>query len=321
MKLIMTLTTLLLLSSCDFACKSGTANGKSGFAVPKINEDFAYAKIIEYEKFGSKIPGSPAHKKAGDWIVAELKSFGFTVLEQLAEVKLPDGKKAPLRNIIAQQPGSQKTRIMLSAHWDNRPHADNDSDKKNHSKPVPGVNDGGSGVAVLLSIAKAIHESKVTSDFGIDLAFWDTEDGGTHANPETFCLGSQYWARNPMPENYIAKFGVNFDMIGRKGTILPIEAYSMYRAPDLISKLKKAAVRIGTQDYFSDERIGQVVDDHYYVSQGRGFPMIDLIYMTPDGKFPPEWHTVNDTSEFISRDVMKAIGQTVLEMIYGKDEE
>ena len=73
-----------------------------------MSEDFAYAKIMEYEKFGSKVPGSSAHKKAGDWVVSELKSYGFTVLEQLAEVKLPDGKKAPIRNIIGQQPGTQK---------------------------------------------------------------------------------------------------------------------------------------------------------------------------------------------------------------------
>jgi len=277
----------------------------------KFDENYSYAQILEYEKLGPKVPGTPAHSKAGDWIISTMNGFGMKVLEQKATATLPGSKPVPIRNIIAQYRPELKNRILLSAHWDNRPFADQDA--KNKTKPVPGVNDGGSGVAVLMTIAKAVQESK--PETGIDFAFWDSEDGGTHNNPKSYCLGSQYWSFHPVPENHSASFGINFDMVGRKGSVFPVEAYSAYKAPEVLKKLKNAAEKLGYQDYFPDYRIGPIVDDHYFVSEARGIPMIDLIYMTEDGKFPPEWHTLNDTSEFISRDVMKAVGQTVLQMI------
>jgi glutaminyl-peptide cyclotransferase len=315
MKLPIVLCTTILLSACDFSCSGGKAG--TSRTIPRFDGDFAYESILQYEKFGPKIPGSTNHQKTGDWITAELRKLGFTVLEQKAESMTTDGKKIPIRNLIARHSIHLKKRVLLSAHWDNRPHADRDPHAKNHHREVPGVNDGGSGVAVLLTIAKAIHDQKPDSEMGVDLAFWDAEDGGTYSQPETFCIGSQYWAQNPIPENYSAEFGINFDMVGRKGSLFPIESYSKRYAPNLIRNWKEAAIRSGHGDYFIDEEIGPVVDDHYFVSKGRGFPMMDLIYMTTDGKFAPEWHTVDDTSEYISRDVMKAVGQTTLELIYG----
>ncbi len=319
MKLPLTSAFLLLLSACDFSCNGGTAG--SVRSVPRFNEDFAYEQILQYEKFGPKLPGTAEHRKAGDWIVDTLKKQGFTVLEQSAVIEVASGAKLPIRNIIAQRNPSVKKRVLLSAHWDNRAHADRDPQKKNHTRNVPGVNDGGSGVAVLLSIAKAIHDlPKQDTEVGVDLAFWDAEDGGTYSEPETFCLGSQYWAKNPVPENYRAEYGINFDMVGRKGSLFPVESYSKRFAPEVVRAWKKAAIRSGNGDTFIEDEVGPIVDDHFYVSKGRGFPMIDVIYMTPEGKFAPEWHTVDDTSEFISRDVMKAVGQTALELIYGTGE-
>ena len=180
--------------------------------------------------------------------------------------------------------------------------------------PIPGVNDGGSGVAVLLAIAKAIQGQNFP--FGIDLAFWDAEDWGTPSNEESYCLGSQYWAKNPVPANYKAKFGINFDMVGRMGSIFPIDRYSFQKGPEVIRALQEAAKGLGYQDFFPDYQIGPIVDDHYFVTEERKFPVIDLIYMTPDGRFAPEWHTHQDTSEFISRDVLKVVAQTALQTIW-----
>jgi hypothetical protein len=300
------------LSGCDLSCKGESQrSSKPSSHLIRFDEDYSYQQILEYEKFGPKIPGSAAHTKTGDWIVQVMKQFGMDVLEQKTTVTGANGTKIPVRNIIARHLPNAKKRVLLSAHWDNRPFAD--QDPKHKTKPVPGVNDGGSGVAVLMTIAKALHESQWNQ--GIDFAFWDAEDGGIHTNPRSYCLGSQYWAFHPVPDDYSADFGMNFDMVGRKGSVFPIEAYSWFRAPEIIKSLKNAAQKLGYQDYFPDYRIGPVVDDHYFVSEVLGFPMIDLIYMTEDGKFSPEWHTVSDTSEWISRDVMKAVGQTTIQML------
>ena len=300
------------LSACDFSCSgSPTAAPKSSKA-PSIDENYAYQMILEYEKFGPKVPGTDANTKAGDWIVAELKKYTPTVHEQKGTATTFDKKTIPFRNIIAQFNPSASTRYLFSAHWDNRPFAD--EDQKNKVGAVPGVNDGGSGVVVLLAIAKALQNEKL--NVGIDLAFWDAEDWGTPSNEESYCLGSQYWAKNPVPANYQAKYGINFDMVGRIGSVFPIDQYSFQKGPEVISKLQAAAKTLGYQDFFPAYRIGPIIDDHYYVTEIRKFPVIDLIYMTPEGRFPPEWHTHQDTSQFISRDVLKVVAQTALQTIW-----
>lgn len=155
---------------------------------------------------------------------------------------------------------------------------------------------------------------------GIDFIFWDAEDGGTPSHPETYCLGSQYWAKNPIPSDYQAEFGINFDMVGRMGAVFPVERYSFQHAEKWIKKIKTSAAKLGHQELFPDYFVGPVVDDHYFVHKGRGIPMVDLIHLSPEGRFPPEWHTRNDNSSFISRDVLTAVGQTVLQMIFDLEE-
>jgi glutaminyl-peptide cyclotransferase len=301
---------------------------------PKIDGDFAFEKIKEYEKFGPKVPGSTAHIKAGDWIVSELKKIGggiFVIHEQKTTAKTFDGKKIPVRNIIAQiNPGATR-RYLLSAHWDNRPFADQDSGAKS-KKPVPGVNDGGSGVAVLMAIAHAVHQEwyslgseyaksseKKDPPFGIDLAFWDAEDwGNPRGAPETYCLGSQYWAKNLVPTGYRAEFGINFDMVGRVGSLFPIEGHSARKAPKVVAAIQEAATTLGHQDLFPGYEVGPITDDHYFVMEGSGIPMADIIYMDPDGRFPPEWHTTDDTSDVISRDVLRAVAQVAIQVIWSR---
>ena len=301
----------LLLSACDFSCASLKAAKPP---IPHFDENVAFAQILAYEKFGPKVPGTEAHVKGGDWIVAELKKTSVKILEQKSTAETFDHHTIPIRNIIAQLNPEAKERYFFSAHWDNRPFSDEDPDPKFKNTPVPGVNDGGSGVVVLLGMAKAL--SGLNLPFGVDFVFFDAEDWGTPRNEESYCLGTQYWAKNPIPENYQAKFGVNFDMVGRIGSIFPVESYSAEKAPGVLSKIHAAAKKLGYEELFPNNQIGAVVDDHIYVMQGRGFPVADLIAMTGRGRFPPEWHTHLDTSEFISRDVMKAVGQTMIQMLW-----
>ena len=310
--LAMTLT--LALSSCDFSCRGKT---QSKGELPKFDENNAYAQILAYEKFGPKVPGTDAHVKGGDWIVSELKKTSTRILEQKSEAKTFDGKTIPIRNIIAQINPDAKERYLFSAHWDNRPFADEDPNPKFRNTAVPGVNDGGSGVVILLGVAKALSQKALS--IGVDLAFFDAEDWGTPSNEESYCLGTQYWAKNPVPANYKAKFGINYDMVGRMGSIFPVESYSGEKAPEVIAKLQAAAKKLGYADLFPNTRTGYVVDDHVYLMAGLGFPVMDLIYMD-QGRFPPEWHTHSDTSEFISRDILKAVGQTTLQMLWDQAE-
>lgn len=285
---------------------------------PSIDQNYAWSVILAYEKLGPKVPGTEAHKKAHDWLVKELKDIGLTVHEQNGTAKTWDGKTIPVLNVIAQINPEAKTRYLLSAHWDNRPWADQETDPKNSKKPVPGVNDGGSGVAVLLSIAKASKENP-PPNFGIDFAFWDAEDwGNPHGEANSYCLGSQMWAKDRIPKTELPKFGINYDMVGRIGSMFPIEQYSMKKAPHVINGLRTAAKALGYEDYFPDFEIGSIIDDHYFVSEGTGIPMVDLIFMDPNGRFPPEWHTVDDTSKHISRDVLKAVAQTTVQLLWSQ---
>jgi len=301
----------MILSSCDFSCAGHKTSAT--LPLPEFDGELAYSQILTYEAFGPKVPGTEAHVKAGDWIVSELKKASIQPIEQKTTAVTFDHKTIPVRNIIGQFNPSAKTRYLLSAHWDNRPFSDEDPDPKYKKTPVPGVNDGGSGVVILLGIAKSLKGLELP--FGVDFLFLDAEDWGTPSNEESYCLGTQYWVKHPVPESYHAKFGINYDMVGRIGSTFPTEGYSASRAGIVMTKLHEAAAKLGLSELFSDGHVGYVTDDHLYLMQ-LGFPVFDLISMTPDGRFPPEWHTHLDTSQFISRDILKAVGRTTLQVLW-----
>ena len=305
---------LISLSSCEFPFFGTTAEKGP---LPSFDENRAYSRILEYEKSGPAIPGTKESRQTGDWIVRELKAAGIDAIEQNTRALTFDKKEIPVRNLLARINPEAKVRFLLSAHWDARPFADEDPDPKNRMKPVPAVNDGGSGVVVLLGIADALKGRKIP--FGVDLLFLDAEDGGKPASELSYCLGTQYFAKNPIPAGYQARFGINFDMVGRIGATFPVEAYSLKRAAPVILKIRAAAKELGYQDYFPDYRVGPIIDDHLYLMDGLGFPVADLIHMSEDNHFPPEWHTVKDTSEVISRTTLKAVGSTTLKVLW--DEE
>jgi hypothetical protein len=144
---------LMALQACEFPFLESKGAKPS---IPAFDETLAYAQIKEYEKFGPAIPGTQNSLKTGDWIVSTLKASGASVLEQKATAETFDHHTIPIRNLIGQINPSAKTRYLISAHWDARPFADEDPNPKNRAKPVPAVNDGGSGVVVLIGIAQAL---------------------------------------------------------------------------------------------------------------------------------------------------------------------
>lgn len=290
---------------------------------PDFNADSAYMYVKKQVDFGPRVPNTKEHIACGDYLVNELKRFGADVTEQKAVLKAFDGTKLNARNIIGSYDKEKKDRILLFAHWDSRPFADQDANKDNYHKAILGANDGASGVGVLLEVARIIQQTQPA--LGIDIIFFDAEDYGTPAysgiwpEGDWWCLGSQYWAKNPHVPNYTAKFGILLDMVGAKGATFYKEPISKEYAAHIIEKVWSTASQLGYGKYFIGKNGGGVTDDHLYVNQYRHIPSIDIIHYNMDQEesgFFSHWHTVNDTMDNIDKETLKSVGQTVLEVIF-----
>lgn len=266
--------------------------------------------------FGPRIPGTAPHDSTRAWIVQSLRARGARVIEQPVTVTHPGEPGVVLRgtNIFASYDTTASRRILLAAHWDTRAVADEDPNPANRSKPVPGANDGASGVAVLLEMARLLGE--MPPPVGVDLAFFDLEDAGepdfaTDSTALPYALGSAAFVRaNP---GYRPAFGVLLDMVGDQTLVLPREGYSMQAAPDVVDRVWEAARRVGA-DAFVDETGPPIFDDHIPFLQA-GIPMIDVI-QTP---FPDTWHTVADTPDRLSSSALGQVGRTLVELIWGME--
>jgi hypothetical protein len=292
---------------------------------PEFDADSAYQYIAAQAAFGPRVPNTVAHQRCGDYLASQLQAFGAKVYNQYADLTAYDGTLLHARNIIgAYRPESRK-RVMLCSHWDSRPYADNDPDEKNHRTPILGVNDGASGVGVLLEIARQIQRQQ--PEIGIDLIFFDAEDYGTpqfyegRHEEDTWCLGSQYWGRTPHVDGYNARYAVLLDMVGGEGATFYHEGYTSRTANAPMKRIWKKAKELGYGDTFVNERGGEVVDDHYYVHTLGRIPCVDIIQYdedNPRSSFGTYWHTVDDTLEHIDRHTLKAVGQTLMEVIYNE---
>ena len=289
---------------------------------PVFCEDSAYAYVAEQCAFGPRVMNSAAHDSCGEYIARKFKSFGAVVYDQFADSKLYDGTPIKMRNIIASYNPEAAERILIAGHWDSRQWADNDPDEANHNTPIDGANDGGSSIGVMLEIARQLQLANDSSQvkIGVDFICWDAEDsgeGGGSNNASSWCLGSQYWSGKRHVEGYTARYGINLDMVGGSNTVFYREKYSMSYAPSIVDKVWGAAGRIGYGKYFSyDQEGGYITDDHLQVNQG-GIPCIDVIGSdTQNGGFPRTWHTLDDNIKNINKETLKAVGQTMLEVIW-----
>ena len=275
--------------------------------------------------FGPRVPGTAAWKECGDSIVAWFSFLGLDVEEQNTTVTIYDGSTFPCRNITASLNPESLDRILLCAHWDSRPWADNDPDEQNRRSPVMAANDGASGVAVLLELARILSEDKSIKT-GIDFVCFDAEDCGTpqwddaerNESESTWCLGSKQWAREAANRDYKARFGILFDMVGGRGSTFSKEGISMYYAQPVTELLWHIAQQIGYGHYFPMRDGGSIVDDHVNVNQIAKVPCLDIVPYHTDGpsSFGPTWHTSSDTPDNIDPNVLEAVGQSVLQLIY-----
>ena len=228
-----------------------------------------------------------------------------------------------MRNIIASYDLDNPVRIIICSHWDSRPWADHDANADNHRVPIDGANDGASGVGVMLEMARLMQQKM--PDVGIDFICFDAEDcgtpewddqGGDHSS--TWCLGSQYWAGRHHVDGYRAIYGILLDMVGGSNCVFEKEAYSLLYAPSVVDKVWSKAIRLGYGDLFKNEKGGGVTDDHVQVNQS-GIPCIDIIARDAnENTFCKTWHTMNDNIGNINKQTLKAVGQTVLEVIYSE---
>ena len=291
--------------------------------VPAFDADSAWVFVENQVKFGPRVPNSEAHVACGNYLASELKRFGAQVYEQEATLTAYNGTQLKAKNIIGSFNPENSKRVLLFAHWDSRPYADHDKDPANHKKPIDGADDGASGVGVLLEMARQF--SIKSPAIGIDIIFFDAEDYGTpefvkEYKENTWCLGAQFWAKNPHVKGYKADFGILLDMVGAKNASFFKEATSMRYAPQIVELVWSTARDLGYGKFFINAEGGAITDDHQYVILGRNIPCIDIIYTDPesDNGFGPHWHTQNDTMDNIDRETLKAVGQTVLQVVYNQ---
>lgn len=324
---IRSLAIALALATILFCCKSKTASeATSGeqpklVAAPAFNQDSAYAFVKKQVDFGPRVPNTPAHKACGDFLVGTLKKYGLQVTEQTFVPTTYDGKKLNARNIIGTYNPTASKRILLSAHWDSRPFSDQDS--VNKTQPVLAANDGASGVGVLLEIARVLSAQAQKPDLGVDIIFFDAEDWGNPGESDDkysgYCLGSQYWAANKHIPGYTAYFGILLDMVGAKGAVFQQEGYSVQMAESVVRQVWDIAGRLGYNNYFINQRGAAITDDHVPVNEVAKIPMIDIIHTQPNNlshTFFDGWHTTHDTMDVIDANTLKAVGQTLIQVLY-----
>lgn len=287
---------------------------------PNFQADSAYQYIEKQLSFGFRTPNSKGHDACANWLVATFKRLGADVLVQSTKVTAHDGKELAIQNIIASYNTQAQNRVMLSAHWDSRPWADEDS--VNKDKPILAANDAGSGVGILLEIARQIQTRQPT--IGIDIMLWDAEDYGKNES-NSYCLGAQYWATHKHKTNYSAMYGINLDMVGAEGAQFPKEGVSLDFASPQTQKLWNIATEMGYGNFFPFTESSPITDDHLFVNTMAKIPMIDIIDRRPDplhtGEFVffPYWHKHKDDMTCISKNTLEAVGQTVMEMIYREE--
>jgi glutaminyl-peptide cyclotransferase len=318
---------MLFISLLAISCQNGTKEQTTAtvqqqpaakkVTAPLFNADSAYSFVQAQVDFGPRIPGTPAHSKCADYLTAKLRSYGFEVILQKGTVQTYDEKKFSLKNIIASYKPELKNRILICSHWDTRPWAD--EDEKDGNKPFDGANDGASGVGTALELARQIQ--LLPPAIGVDIIFFDLEDyGETGGDDEsTWCLGSQYWAKNLHKPDYYASFGILLDMVGGVHAVFPKEEQSVSNASAAVDKIWKAANDIGYASYFSPQTRSYVgTDDHVYVNQA-GIPCVDIIPYDEQTKgFGDYHHTHKDNMSIIDKTTLKAVGQTLLEVLYNE---
>jgi len=283
---------LLLLAACERGGpRPGKFDGESALGYAKAQLDF-----------GTRVPGTPGAQRAGDWIVARMRERADTVIVQSWTQTLSDGRKLPLRNILARFRPDLPDRVLYLTHWDTRPISDGAEDPAQRNIPVPGANDGASGVGLLVALGDALK--KTPPAVGVDLLFVDGEDYGDFGSNKDVLMGSTYFASHLPTPTYRPIFGVLWDMIGDKDLRIKQEQNSVSQAPEVVRRVWQQAAELGHDDVFVEESLGfPLTDDHIPLLQA-GLRVIDVI----DYDYPYH-HRPTDTIDKISALSLSIVGE------------
>lgn len=290
-----------------------------GREVPPFNADSAYHFLVQQVSFGPRIPNSEGHRETKEYLLDKLAGYAGrrSVYAQDFNHRGYGGDTLQLSNIIAAFNVSSSDRIMLCAHWDTRPRAD--EDPTDPDKPIPGADDGASGVALLLELARLMSEQAPA--IGVDIVLFDGEDYGRKGDLGQYFLGSRYWGNNPPVKNYRPRFGILVDMVGGENPLFPKEQYSMKFAPELVNEVWSIADEKGYGSIFVDETGAAISDDHVVINRLLNIPTIDIIRHDPKGGeagFAPYWHTHKDNLDIIDKRTLQAVGDVLAELIYNR---
>jgi len=311
---------LLLAAGCDNSGDNGLHFEKKGRRVPAFSADSTYYFVQKQVDFGPRNPGSAGHRQALDYLQRKLRAYAGSsnVFVQRFDHVGYDSDTLELANVIAAFNPSNPDRIMLSAHWDTRPRAEQADSARD--KPILGADDGGSGVAVLLELARLFRDHK--PPVGVDLVFFDGEDYGREGDQARYFLGSRYWAQNPPVPGYHPRFGILLDMVGGKDAVFPKEVMSMRYAPNLVDEIWSIAGQMGYRSLFPDREGAGISDDHLVINDILQIPTIDIIHHRAgeEGRavFPPYWHTHRDNMDIITRHTLQATGDVLAELVYNR---
>lgn len=284
---------------------------ESAAASPVV--EFDGAKAMDYVRaqlaFGPRVPGTAAHRQAGEWLVAEFGARADTVRQQIWTHTTADGQRLPMRNILAQFNPAATRRVLYVAHWDSRPRSEKASEASRRLLPVPGANDGASGVAVLLALADVLNANP--SAVGVDLLLVDGEDWGDFDTDTDVLIGSRYFAANLPHPDYFPEFGVVWDMVGKPDARFLIEPHSVRAAPEVVQRVWTTAARIGHGAFFPTREQFAVTDDHLPLIRV-GLKVIDVI----DLDFVHH-HTPEDTEDKVSQETLQVVGDVAVAVIRG----
>lgn len=322
----------VMLSSCKTETQEDKKNDQpaqpekakpsiSLIETPAFSSDSAYAFIQKQVDFGPRVPNSEAHKACAKWLENKLASYGLKTNVQETTVKSYNQIDLEIYNIMGQLNPEAENRILFCAHWDTRPYADRGN--KNKSQPIDGANDGASGVAVLLEMARVLSQDSNFSDLGVDIVFFDAEDYGKPqqsmigSSMSSWCLGSQYWAQNLPIAGYNPKYGILLDMVGAADAVFPRDGVSLYYAGDVVDFVWTVAQKMGYGNYFIDARGPELTDDHVPLNQIAKIPTIDVIhYDLGRMDFGAFHHTHDDTMDIIDKTTLKAVGEVMTQVVY-----
>lgn len=317
------LLTALLSVSCNHKQKSAATQQGIDYgavATPAFSADSAYRYVEEQLAFGFRTPGSKGQKECSAYLQAKMRQWCDTVIAQPFSTTLWNSQTVKGVNIIASLDPDNSDRIMLCAHWDSRLWADHDPDAGNHRKPILGANDGASGVATLMEMARIMSAQRPS--VGIDFIFFDVEDQGMPEwadedyQDNTWCKGSQYWAQSPHRPYYRAIYAILLDMVGTSQPRFTKEEISRHYAPSLMDKVWRVAAATGHASIFVDQKTDAILDDHLYVNQIANIPTIDIVQNNTDCSFFPLWHTLGDNLDAVEPQSMKTVADVLLKTIY-----